>query len=391
MYGGAVERLLPSGEAARLLGVKVSTLYAYVSRGLLVSHPEPGGRRSLFALADIERLAVRRSGGRQGEGRVATITTGVTQLRRDGPWYRGRSATELASQMTFEEVAALLWEADPDGDWSPPELGECPLVGVPDRMRWALVMCGAGDPSRSDLRPAALARVARRVIAALTEVAGLAGSPADADQRTAATPIALRLAHRLAGGEGGQWAAALNRALVLMADHELATSTMAVRIAASTRADLYDALLAGLATLAGPLHGAASQGAYDLLLAVEREGALNAFNAVLASHDTLPGFGHTLYHEGDPRFAPLWEVAAPLLNGERRALFAEVLERAAAHGVPPPNCDLALAALSWGTGMPADAGRTIFTVARLAGWTAHYQEELSERPLRFRVPAVYSV
>ena len=68
-----------------------------------------------------------------------------------------------------------------------------------------------------------------------------------------------------------------------------------------------------------------------------------------------------------------------------------MLERAAAHGVPPPNCDLALAALSWGTGMPPDAGRTIFTVARVAGWTAHYQEELSERPLRFRVPAVYSV
>ena len=386
-----MERLLPSGEAARLLGVKVSTLYAYVSRGLLASHPEPGGRRSLFALADIERLATRRSGGRQVEGRLATITTGVTQLRRDGPWYRGRPATDLASQMSFEEVAALLWEVDPEGDWSPPELGECPLIGVPDRMRWALVMCGAGDPSRSDLRPAALARVARRVIAALTEVAGLAGSPADADQRTAATPIALRLAHRLAGGEGGQWAAALNSALVLMADHELATSTMAVRIAASTRADLYDALLAGLATLAGPLHGAASQGAYDLLVAVEREGALNAFNPVLASHHTLPGFGHTIYHDGDPRFAPLWEVAAPLLNEERRGLFAEVLERAAAHGVPPPNCDLALAALSWGTGMPPDAGRTIFTVARVAGWTAHYQEELSERPLRFRVPAVYSV
>ena len=68
-----------------------------------------------------------------------------------------------------------------------------------------------------------------------------------------------------------------------------------------------------------------------------------------------------------------------------------MLERAAADDVPPPNCDLALAALSWGTGMPPDAGRTIFTVARIAGWTAHYQEELMERPLRFRARAVYSV
>ncbi len=51
---------------------------------------------------------------------------------------------------------------------------------------------------------------------------------------------------------------------------------------------------------------------------------------------------------------------------------------AAANEVPPPNCDLALAALSWGTGLPPDTGRTIFTIARVAGWTAHYQEELME-------------
>src|ERR1019366_1199882 len=109
----AVERMVPSEEAALRLGVKVTTLYAYVSRGLLASHPEPGGRRSLFDLADIERLAVRQRGGRQGESRLATITTGVTQLRQDdGPFYRGRRATELAAEMTFEEVASLLWEVE---------------------------------------------------------------------------------------------------------------------------------------------------------------------------------------------------------------------------------------------------------------------------------------
>ena len=213
----------------------------------------------------------------------------------------------------------------------------------------------------------------------------------------------MRLAQRLGGvavqqsrGDDtaagtAQWAAALNAALVLMADHELAASTLAVRVAACTRADLYDALMAGLATLAGPLHGAASQGAYELLVTVERDGASRALNDVLHRHETLPGFGHKVYKEGDPRFAALWELARPLLSERRRELFLEILERAAADGVPLPNCDLALAALSWGTGMPPDAGRTIFTVARIAGWTAHYQEELMERPLRFRTRAVYSV
>ncbi|MGH8979404.1 MAG: citrate/2-methylcitrate synthase, partial [Acidimicrobiales bacterium] len=83
--------------------------------------------------------------------------------------------------------------------------------------------------------------------------------------------------------------------------------------------------------------------------------------------------------------------AEPLLAPPRRALLAEIVDLAAAHDVALPNCDLALAALAWGTGMPPDAGRTIFAVARVAGWAAHYMEELCEPPLRFRARAVYSV
>jgi citrate synthase len=390
-----MERMLQSEEAARRLGVKVATLYAYVSRGLLTSHPEPDGRRSLFALAEIEQLAKRRRSGSRVETGLATITTGVTQLRAGGPYYRGRPATELASRMTFEEVAALLWETEVEGDWTPPDLGKCPLTLVSDRMRWALVMCGANDPSRADLSPGAVIRAARRVIAALTSVA----VPGPGGGGGSGASIAMRLAQGLTGAavqlstgrDADEWAAALNAALILMADHELATSTLAVRVAACTRADLYDSLLAGLATLAGPLHGAASQGAYELLVNVERDGASRAINALLHRHENLPGFGHKIYKEGDPRFAALWDLARPVLSEQRCELFLEILERAAADGVPQPNCDLALAALSWGTGMPPDAGRTIFTVARIAGWTAHYQEELMERPLRFRTRAVYSV
>jgi citrate synthase len=384
----AVERTLTSEEAARRLGIKVATLYAYVSRGLLESHPEPSGRRRLFDLADIERLAKRRRAGRDVETRLATITTGVTQLREDGPVYRGRRATELATEMSYEEVAAWLWQSEPEGEWRAPDLDPCPaaLTQSYDRMRWTLVMCGAGDPLRADTRPEALARSARRVIAALVDSVG----PGQKDDDGAA-PIAARLAARLVGSQSCLSAAAMNAALILMADHELATSTLAVRVAASVRADLYDALLAGLATMAGPLHGGASQQAYELLVAVERDGAPRALDNALRWHRRLPGFGHTIYRERDPRFAALLALAEPLLSDERRRLLHEVLALARDHNVPVPNCDLALAALSWGTGMPPDAGRTIFTVARVAGWTAHYLEELAERPLRFRARAVYSV
>ena len=217
--------------------------------------------------------------------------------------------------------------------------------------------------------------------------AAVGPSPAVEDP---SSPLATRLAARLSTQNDALLAPAVNAALVLLADHELATSTMAVRIAASVRADPYDALAAGLATLAGPLHGGASQMAYELLAAAERDGAARALNDALREQGRLPGFGHSVYKSGDPRFEPLLALARPALSEERGALVQEILDLAAAHDVPAANCDLALAALSWGTGMPSDTGRTIFAVARVAGWAAHYMEELAERPLRFRARAVYS-
>jgi citrate synthase len=385
-----MDRMLTTEEAARRLGVKVATLYAYVSRGVLTSQRDPSGRGSLFDLDDVEALATRSRGGRQTATRLATITTGVTQLNEDlGPIYRGRRATDLAARgATFEEVAELLWQSDGDGDgdWRTPELGPCPLSQTFDRLRWALVVCGAHDPLRSDLRPSAVARAARRSAAALADAV------APADPSDAHASIAARLAARLTPSTSVAPVPtdAVNTALVLLADHELATSTMAVRVAASVRADPYDALLAGLATLAGPLHGGASQMAYELLVVAERDGAVRALNAVLREQGRLPGFGHTVYKRGDPRFGALLALAEPSMSDEQRAVLHEVIALAAAHDVPLPNCDLALAALSWGTGMASDSGRTIFAVARVAGWAAHYMEELAERPLRFRARAVYS-
>ena len=381
--------MLSTEEAARRLGVKVPTLYAYVSRGLLESHRDPSRRGSLFELADIEALAARSRGGRQTATRLATITTGVTQLDQElGPIYRGPDGHRIGRRRRLRgggraPVADRGW----GGDWSAPDLGACPLTQTLDRMRWALVAVRGDRPA--PLRPAPRRRGPRRPpchAAALTAVVG--PPPAGGEDGCS---IAARLAVRLTPPAAHVPVAAVNAALVLMADHELATSTMAVRVAASVRSDPYDALLAGLATLAGPLHGGASQLAYEMLVVAERDGVPRALNDVLREQGRLPGFGHSVYKSGDPRFGALLALAEPLLGDERRALVHEVIALAAAHDVPLANCDLALAALSWGTGMPPDTGRTIFAVARVAGWAAHYMEELTERPLRFRARAVYSV
>ena len=109
-------------------------------------------------------------------------------------------------------------------------------------------------------------------------------------------------------GAGARTAAlvrAVNAALILLADHELATSTVAVRVAASARADLYDALLAGLGVVAGPLHGGASQLAYGLVRDAEQLGPERALDDTLRWQHRLPGFGHAVYRGDDPRFTVL--------------------------------------------------------------------------------------
>lgn len=378
-------RLLESEEAARRLGVKVSTLYAYVSRGLLASHPAPDGRRSLFHLEDVEQLAARARGGRRVEAKLASVTTAVTQLRDDGPAYRGHPAVDLAGRSTFEEVAALLWGVEPSEEegWTPARLPRPPAMAPADVLRWAVVLCGARDPLRADLRPQAVVRKARRLIA--SAVAALGGSPTGG-----ARSIARGLLQSVAGELSPHLVEAVDAALVVLSDHELATSTVAVRVAASTRADLYDALLAGLATLAGPLHGGASELAYDLLATAGSRGAEQALGAAVRRDGAAPGFGHMVYRDGDPRFAVLVRRVERLPSRDRLQVVRDLVDAAAAHEMPPPNVDLAVAALIWVSGLPPGFGRTMFSVARLAGWTAHYLEELGERPLRFRARAVYA-
>lgn len=401
--------MLETDEAARRLGVKVNTLYAYVSRGLLRSHRAPDGRRSLYEVEEVEGLARRSREGRAVETRMAVITTGVTQLTDSGPLYRGRRAVDLATTASFEEVAELLWNArgpeDPTSVWTPLDLGDPPLLRAPNLIEWSVVMTGALDPVRADLRSDAVVRTARQLIATVVDALVDAASPApgrDTTGRAEQSPLPLGLddGHERQGSIAGRLAMglstaptrplvrAINAALVLLADHELASSTMAVRVAASTRADPYDAVLAGLGTIAGPLHGAASQQVCNLLHEAERVGVERAVDDALRWQG--PGFGHTVYTDGDPRYPVLERLFDELATPQARATVHSLVELAASQRIPRPNVDLGLAAITWATGLPSDAGQILFTVARISGWIAHYLEELGERPLRYRARAVYA-
>jgi citrate synthase len=100
----------------------------------------------------------------------------------------------------------------------------------------------------------------------------------------------------------------------------------------------------------------------------------------------LPGFGHPLYPDGDPRATTLLGL---LDDGPVRECATRLIEAMRARSGAHPTIDFALAALTLRNGMPADTGEAIFAVARTAGWLAHALEEYADRPSRFRPSARY--
>jgi citrate synthase len=392
---------LTVSEASRRLGVKPATLYAYVSRGLLRGHRGSDGRSTLFAADDIEQLA------RRGRPRRATsppslellIETTITEITPAEVRYRNHSSTALAASATFEQVAELLWTGEL-GDYRPwpeahVELG-IDLVGL-ERLRAVLAVAASADPLRIDLDPSAVAGRARVIVAALVD--GLSAPVRVPVPRWRRSPgdealigtLAGRLWARL-GGERPRPGvlAALNAALVLLADHELAASTLAARVAASTRADPYAVVGAALGAVSGPLHGGASRAARLMIEAAATVGPEAALADALVSHGGYPGFGQRLYPEGDPRAVALLPYVRAI---EGRTAMVHVLDAVAdvarARVGVHPNIDFALAGLTHVAGLPVEAGEILFAVARSAGWIAHAIEEYGEARLRFRPRAVY--
>ena len=158
------------------------------------------------------------------------------------------------------------------------------------------------------------------------------------------------------------------RALVLCADHELNASAFTVRCVASTGASLGAAAEAGLAALSGPLHGGSWIWVSALFREADRDGdpARAVAEWLRRGEPHLPGFGHPLYPDGDPRaVAILEQLEQP--NG--------LADAVAAAGGPPPNLDYALVALQRELGLPDDAAFILFAVGRTAGWLAHAIEQ----------------
>ncbi len=438
---------LTAGEAARRLGVKPATLYAYVSRGILTRRKDPAGRTSRFDAGEIEDLARRGRPRRQAGAADIVVESALTEIDGAQFRYRGLDVIRLATRRPFEEVAEFLWTgafpAHP-GPWQArPEAlaaGRAAQAALParalplERLQVIVPAVAATDPLRLQLDPPAVQAAARGLIASLVDclpsppahpaASAAATSPAPPDPappsdfaappgpnapsypiappapaalrapdtpRALAAPIAERLWSSLSGRRPAPaLLAALSAALVLLADHELAASTLAARVAASVRADPYAVVATGLGAMGGALHGGASLGVENLLTAAGTPAGVPAvIRDLLRRGERVPGFGHFVYRGGDPRAALLLELiraAAPRSRG--LAVADAVQAEVSGRGLPGPNIDFAIAVLALVAGMTTGAGEAIFAVARTAGWTAHAMEEyVRATPLRPR--AVY--
>lgn len=360
---------IAADEARSRLGVRPQTLYAYVSRGRVQVRADPHDpRRSLYRAADIASLADRKARSRKvsdvAAGAIAwgepVLASAITTVAGGRLFYRGRDAVELAETETLESVARLLRGGH--GAALKRTDRPKPPEGADMRSRaFAALAARAGiDPPARGRNPLALAVEAATLLDVLTDaVAGEVGGGA----------IANRLALAWGLGPGGPGADLIRRSLVLLADHELNASTFAARVAASTGASLAASGLAGLAALSGPRHGGAAAAVQSLAREAAQTTPRAAIAARLAEDRSIPGFGHPLYPDGDPR------AEALLDRFDLTPQMARLSSAVTAVTGLPPNVDFALVAMSDSLKLPQDAPLALFAVARCAGWIAHAIEQ----------------
>ncbi|HUB11442.1 MAG TPA: citrate synthase [Acetobacteraceae bacterium] len=357
---------LTAETALSRLGIARQTLYAYVSRGLVRTRAAADDpRRSLYDPRSIDALVERRRRGRARHAvAAATIDFGepllasrITQIADGALLYRGHDAIALAASATLEQTAAVLWETPALPDVATAEFVSADeLSAIARCLRRIASLHGRSIWARN---PAALIVDAAMLLRHVGEAAS---------NTTAEGPLHLVLARAWGVDAGG--ADLIRRALVLCADHELNASTFAVRVVASTGAALPACLLAGLAALTGPLHGGATERVAACLaepgMAADPHAAIGAR---LARGDSLPGFGHRLYPDGDPRAAALLAALDP--DPWWHAVLAAIHDLTGLQ----PNIDFALVALERRCRLPPGSALAIFAVGRAVGWIAHALEQ----------------
>jgi citrate synthase len=183
---------------------------------------------------------------------------------------------------------------------------------------------------------------------------------------------------------------------VLHADHTMNASTFAARVCAATLSDMHSAVVAALATLKGPLHGGANEQVMRGLEEIRAasgaasgdapvDAAQDAVREKLARGEKIMGFGHRVYKTEDPRATHLRQMSGELAQASGDDTYYRMSRRMEARVFAEkglyPNVDFYAATVYHYLGIPTDLFTPVFSVSRMAGWTAHIIEQHADNRL----------
>ena len=184
--------------------------------------------------------------------------------------------------------------------------------------------------------------------------------------------------------------------LILHAEHTMNASTFSARVTASTLTDPYAVIASAVGTLAGPLHGGANE---EVLQMLEKIGTVDNVRPYIenciATKTKIMGFGHRVYKVKDPRAIQLQKLAEKLFDEMGKDKYYDIAlaveevveEKLGAKGIYP-NVDFYSGLVYRKLGIPSDLFTPVFAMARVAGWLAHWREQLSVNRI-FRPTQVY--
>jgi citrate synthase len=343
------------------------------------------------------------------EGVVAT-TSSISSIIDDTLTYVGYDIDDLAKNASFEEVIYLLWHRRLP---TVPELAELKTqlaenAALPQEviehfkmypiekvhpmaaLRSAVSLLGLYD-DESDLMDAEsnyqkAIRLQAKMPAIVTTFARVRKGLEPIGPRTDLS-FAANFLYMLTGQEPDQIAVdALDKALVLHADHELNASTFTARVCVATLSDVYSGVTAAIGALKGPLHGGANEAVMKMLKEIGTlENVESYVHEKLANKEKIMGFGHRVYRLGDPRAKHLRAMSKKLTELTGEPHWYEMSEKIEAivtgEKKLPPNVDFYSASMYHSLGIDHDLFTPIFAVSRVSGWLAHILEQYDNNRL----------
>ena len=332
-----------------------------------------------------------------GETSISTVGKEGTSLR-----YRGHDATDLTKEKTYEEVASLIISDSLNGDkFKSPFSRFYQLACSDDWLQEAIknlkergfhpmdvlrTLVSGTEELESDTQIESAARINATVCYIIASY-----HEGETNELSDDYLVASSL---MPNGSDTEMLEALDDMLILYAEHGFNASTFATRVTASTRADLTGAIVSGIATLKGELHGGANERAVELVDSFTSiEEAEDGINELLKQKKKIMGFGHGVYKVQDPRSPIVKDWVTKLAKSEfsknRFEIAKKIDEIMDEKKNLFPNVDFYGGLLLAELGFHVSLFTPIFVAGRSVGWAAHYFEQ-REQDVLIRPAAKYT-